>query len=232
LYQPIEGVRRLAGKTVTVSFWATAATSGLKLGVNIYQGFGSGGSPSTGAWVGNGQSVTVPQLTTWQRFSMTFVLPSAAGKTLGTNNNDATWLTFWYSSGATNNVTAGNIGVQSGTVYLWGVQLEIGSAATPLEKIESGEDLRRCQRVYQVGSMGVPSYASAGGVIFGYRVMLPVNMRAMPTVTPTWASQSNATGGFISLADNITGTAVYCYSTSTAAGATNVYGTYTASADL
>src|SRR5262249_29133243 len=185
LYQPIEGVRRLAGKTVTVSFWATAATSGLKLGVNIYQGFGSGGSPSTGAWVGNGQSVTVPQLTTWQRFSLTFVLPSSAGKTLGTNNNDATWLTFWYSSGATNNVTAGNIGVQSGTVYLWGVQLEIGNTATPLEKIDPGEDLRRCQRFYQQVQIYVSTYAATAGFNVGHGYKLGVSMRAVASCTVT-----------------------------------------------
>jgi hypothetical protein len=42
--QRIEGVRRLSGKTVTVSFWAVG--TGPKLGVNMYQLFGSGGSPS------------------------------------------------------------------------------------------------------------------------------------------------------------------------------------------
>ena len=45
LIQPMERVRRLAGKTVTASFWANAA-SAIKLGVNLSQVFGTGGSPS------------------------------------------------------------------------------------------------------------------------------------------------------------------------------------------
>jgi hypothetical protein len=57
-----------------------------------------------------------------------------SGKTLGSNNDSFTGLEFFYSSGATNNAIAGNIGVQSGTINIWGVQLEIGSIATQLEK--------------------------------------------------------------------------------------------------
>src|SRR5262249_31129673 len=55
VYHNIEGVRRLAGKTVTVSFYAQTA-SGTRIGVSLSQGFGSGGSPSAGVDV-NGQSV-------------------------------------------------------------------------------------------------------------------------------------------------------------------------------
>ena len=43
--QSIEGVRRLSGKTVTVSFWAIASLAGMKLGVNLLQYFGGGGAP-------------------------------------------------------------------------------------------------------------------------------------------------------------------------------------------
>ena len=42
----IENVRRLAGKTVTLSFWAWTSVGTAKLGLNGYQNFGTGGSPS------------------------------------------------------------------------------------------------------------------------------------------------------------------------------------------
>ena len=76
-YQFIEHVRRLAGKTVTVSFYA-AASATLNLGVNLAQLFGTGGSPSATTAVA-GQRVAVT--TAWTRFSVTFAVPSAAGKT-------------------------------------------------------------------------------------------------------------------------------------------------------
>src|SRR5580765_2798538 len=44
--QKLENVRRLAGKNVTVSFWAIASVANLKLGINFNQIFGTGGSPS------------------------------------------------------------------------------------------------------------------------------------------------------------------------------------------
>jgi hypothetical protein len=44
--QRIEDVRRLAGKTVTLSFWAKAATGTPKVGIDRCRAFGSGGSPS------------------------------------------------------------------------------------------------------------------------------------------------------------------------------------------
>jgi len=94
--QAIEGVTRLTGKTVTVSFWAVCGTP-LKIGVNVTQEFGSGGSPSAGVILA-GQSATlgIP----WKRYSFTFNMPSIAGKTLGTNNNDSTNLEIWLSGGA------------------------------------------------------------------------------------------------------------------------------------
>ena len=171
----IEDVRRLAGKTVTVSFWAAGAS--LKLGVNVAQNFGSGGSPSASVST-NGQSVTLTA--GWTRYSLTFTLPAATGKTFGTAGDDNTQLNFWYSSGTTNAVGAGNIGVQSGTIYLWGVQLEIGSVATQLEKIPYEDDLRHCQRFYQVLQGVTASYGLIGSTVAGM-VSFPATMRAPPT---------------------------------------------------
>src|SRR5580765_761058 len=81
IYQGIEDVRRLAGKTITLSFYALCGSGTLKLGVNYMQAFGSGGSPSGVVWANaTGQSVTLS--TTFTRYSITTTIPSVAGKTL------------------------------------------------------------------------------------------------------------------------------------------------------
>lgn len=174
----IEKVRRLAGKTVTVSFWALSPQS-IKLGLNGYQFFGTGGSPSAAVGfqtVGN----VVTLASSWARYQTSFTIPSAAGKTLGSNGDDYTTFQFWMSSGATNNPTAGNIGVQSGAIQCWGIQIEIGSQATPLEKLPPQMDLARCQRFYQANYMNWGGYMSASGQ-FAW-MAFPCTMRANPTI--------------------------------------------------
>ena len=81
----------------------------------------------------------------------------------------------------------------SNEFYLTGVQLEIGSVATPFEHRTIGEELTRCQRYYYTtrgGSVGNPNSDSAGffgvplnssGSGFGIATF-PVPMRATPTV--------------------------------------------------
>jgi hypothetical protein len=226
--QNVENVRRLAGKTVTLSFFAYASANGLKLGANIMQYFGTGGSPSAQV-NGTGQSITMPTAGTWGRYTLTFAVPSTAGKTLGTNGDDYTALQFWYSSGSTNNALAGNIGVQSGTVNIWGVQLEIGTQATPLEKRDPVLELQQCQRFYQVGSVQMNSYNVAGGVI-GQTVPFQVVMRAPPTLTVVGTpSYSNATGLTLQAGPAYS---LVSYATVTANGTAYFTGTFTASADL
>jgi hypothetical protein len=191
-YQAIEDVRRLAGKTITVSFWANTGT-GLHVGVSCSQVFGTGGSPSPTVNV-NGQSFTLTG--TWTRYSATFTLPSVSGKVLGTNNDHSTTLYFWYSAGANFAVQAGSPGVQSGIINLWGVQLEIGSTATPLEKPDPRYDLSNCQRFYRVTQVQGGGYAVAGTVVQA-QGHAPVTMRAQPTMVETSDGSSNlGTAGY------------------------------------
>jgi hypothetical protein len=191
--QRVEGVRRLAGTTVTLSFWAKAAAT-QKLGINATQVFGSGGSPSAAVRVlATGNAVTLS--TAWARYSSTFAIPSVSGKTLGTSGGDCTQLELWYSSGATLNAAAGNIGVQSGTIQLWGVQLEIGSVATPLEKPDPRYDVSNCQRFYQAyAQLLVSGYNAASGVVYN-ELILNTQMRAAPTVAFASQTFSNASVG-------------------------------------
>jgi len=207
--QKIESIRRLAGKTVTVSFWASA-TGATKLGINLLQDFGSGGSPSAGVWL---TAVPLTLSGTWTRYSATFVVPSASGKTLGTNGNDETSLTFWVSSGANNATIAGNPGVQTGTVQLWGVQLETGSVATPLDYGGSPQQqLAQCQRYFERfdwptgGNIGLGTTAQSPPNAYFTVVPFKVAKRVAPTMTSSAASTFNAAGvgaASISLASDV-----------------------------
>jgi hypothetical protein len=226
-YQNIEGVRRLAGKTAIISFWAVAAAGTPKLGVSYGQDFGTGGSPSAGV-SGAGQPVTLS--TTWSRYSVTVSFSSVSGKTLGTNNNDSSSVQFWYSSGSTNATRAGNIGVQSGTIGIWGVQLEIGSAATPLEKPDPADDLARCQRFYQIEFFSMHGYFPGIDTLV-QTFPFNVTMRALPTIVFGTASSSGNIGGAITLDAVSTGGFRPRIQTA-AAGTADYKNSYTASADL
>ena len=92
------------------------------------------------------------------------------------------------------------------TWYITGVQLEVGSVATPFERRPYGMELALCQRYYAKSflqgtapAQNVGSFAGATGIISvnpSTRVLmdvyLPVVMRAAPTVTFFNPSAANA----------------------------------------
>jgi hypothetical protein len=225
----IEDIRRLAGKAVTLSFYANAGTANIKLGINLGQIFGTGGAPSA-------TISTAPQVVTlsssagtWTRSTLTFAMPSSSGKTFGTNNDSFTALNIWYSAGSGMVGSAGAIGVQSGTINIWGVQLEIGNVATPLEKPDPQVDLANCCRFYQVGVGRIATHVPAGGSGIGHSMLLPVRMRASPTMTSNFTTQTNCSSSTVGA---ITDATVHAITIATAAGGLVAEGAFTASADL
>ena len=225
IWQQIEDVHRLAGKTVTVSFYAAALSGAPKLGVSFDQNFGSGGSPSATV-NGNGASVTLG--TAWARYSVPLTLASIAGKTLGSNGDSKTTLNLWHSAEAAFAARSGSIGVQSGTVFVWGVQLEIGSVATPLEKPDPQVDLAKCQRFFCTMQCVTQGYGLATGGV-SQTLTLPVPMRGVPTLTPTTNANTNI--GTLTLTA-LNQQAVWPNSTVTASGTWTINQSFTASADL
>ena len=161
LAQKLDDVRILAGQTVTISFWAKAASGTPKVGVSFDQFFGTGGSSAV---TGSGQSTTIS--TTWQRYSLTFNLPSISGKTIGTSSILIPLI--WTSSGTTQGTRAGSIGIQNSTIDLWGFQLEAGSTATTFTTSGGNPNLE----VASIGSLGfdgvlVSTNSSTNGSGFG-----------------------------------------------------------------
>lgn len=180
--QRIESMRRLAGKTVTISFYAKAASGTPQIGLNIFQYPGTGGSPSTGQWaLAIGNAVTLS--TTWNRYSTTISIPSSSGVTLGTNGDDSSWIAFAFSSGSTNNATFGNIGVQSGTIQFWGMQIEIGNTLSPLAKPDPAYDIYTCLRFYQRLAMFQATFCTGASQAAGTSTTFLVPMRGPPNVS-------------------------------------------------
>lgn len=141
----IESVRTLAGKTVTLSFYAKA-DSAKSMTFDFYQAFGTGGSSSIG-----GIGATKFNLTTsWQRFTTTFTVPSVSGKTIATDGSDKCTLNFWFDADLTTFSTRTlSLGQQSGTFDIACVQLEEGSVATPFEELPIEVSEMRVSRYYQ-----------------------------------------------------------------------------------
>jgi hypothetical protein len=221
ILQRMEDVRRLANRTVTVSFYAKASAA-LSLGVYLAQFFGSGGSPSAGTAT---SPTTFSIGTNWARYSGTFTLASTSGKTLGTNGDSSTQLAFTLSSGSIDSASLG-VGVQSGTFTLWGIQLEVGTTPTALEARNIGSELSQCQRYYQTGQVYWGGYGVAASSVLAIS-SYATPMRWVPAVTLLVNSSSNVTSP--TLAADSSG--IYGSGTVTASGATVLNMTYTASAD-
>lgn len=185
LRQYIEDVRTLAGATVTVSFWAKAASGTPKVSVELSQDFGTGGSPS--ARVNNNVGF-VTLSTSWQRYSLTVTLPTLAGEVLGTTANTSFLMaSLWVSAGTTWASRANSIGIQSNTFDFWGVQVERGPVATSFEQRPIGTELALCQRYYQVvigAAVGGPLNNIAWlGASFGQKIPYEVQPRLTPIAT-------------------------------------------------
>jgi hypothetical protein len=98
-----------------------------------------------------------------------------------------------YTNGPTGAVSV--VGTAGATFYVTGVQLEVGSVATPYELQIYSDQLTQCQRYYEKGANdGVaPGYAyGAGGCPYGISgptgsqgITFPFNVRkrAAPTIT-------------------------------------------------
>lgn len=142
LIQCIEDVRTFAGKTITLTFYAKADSS-KNMAVSFQQNFGAGGS--TGDY---GISATTCALTSsWQKFTVTGVIPSIAGKTIGTDHYFG--VVFWYDAGSTYASATNSLGNQSGTFGMSLIQVEEGVQATAFEKRPIGVELALCQRYYE-----------------------------------------------------------------------------------
>jgi hypothetical protein len=205
--QKIESVRTLAGRTVTISFWAKSSSGTPKVSLEFEQVFGSGGSSPV---LVNAGQVTIS--TSWTRYSVTTSVPSVSGKTIGTAGDDNIIFSLWLSGGSDFNSRVSNLGLQNNTFDFWGMQVEEGSNVTAFQTATGtlqGE-LAACQRYYfrtggvQFGHLGIIATASSSTTLYG-EWQLPVQMRAVPTTLDfSGVGWIVAWGGGVATITNIT----------------------------
>lgn len=184
--QPIEDVRTFANQTVTLSFWARAASGTPKIAIQLAQSFGSGGSSEVGSTL---TAITIS--TSWTRYSLTIALPSISGKTIGTSSSLKVIFVFANDYEAV-------IGQQAATFQIWGIQLEAGNVATPFTTATGtiqGE-LAACQRYYYRITLDADNRVFGGGffdstTVFVGEIQFPTTMRIRPTALETTGTVGN-----------------------------------------
>ena len=189
------GFGAAGAQTFTLSFWVKSSLTGA-FG-------GSFRNSSDGRCYPFSYSISVAN--TWEYKTLTVI-----GDTTGTWVTDnGIGLKVWWSLGAgsTYSGTAGAwtssliitptgavsvIGTLNATFQITGVQLEVGTAATPFERRQYGQELALCQRYYERGF--VWRYMGYNGTD-STTVYWRVQKRAVPTTTVTVSSQSGTTSG-------------------------------------
>jgi hypothetical protein len=176
-------------EAVTISFYVKSNKTGTYV-LEVYDGTNTRHI---------GKTYTINSANTWEYKTLTFV-----GDTTGAIANSNAFgmgLFFWVSGGSnytsgtlpsgwssvtTANRAAGlNVNIADNTANDWaitGVQLEVGSVATPFEHRSYGEELALCQRYYETAGRGIMggSY-SATQWVSAWNFAVP--KRASPTLT-------------------------------------------------
>jgi len=197
-----------SAKTVTLSFWVRSSLTGTFGGVLKNSG-NNRSYPFT---------YTISAANTWEQETVTI-----AGDTSGTwltNNGIGLMVIFSLGSGSSVSGTAGAwaasslfsatgavsvVGTNAATWYITGVQLEVGSVATPFERRDYGRELILCQRYYQKVLPAASSVNFASGFCSTttssrYVLHMITEMRAAPTALETTGTAADYTVNYVASA--------------------------------
>ena len=200
----VEDVTKLAGKTVTFSFYAKADAV-KNIAIEFYQYFGSGGNPSANVPACVVRTVTLS--TTWAKYTLTGDIPKVPlNSVLGTDNNHGLIIHFYFDAGSNYSTRTNNLIQQSGTFDLAKVSLVEGdSDVLPLFK-PYAQNLREVSRYFiKIGEMSGQRLGVWGrhqGTTYGeYVLTLPVPMaKVLPTFTVFTIASINVWNGAVSVA--------------------------------
>ena len=112
----------------------------------------------------------------------------------GTDYTSGTLNTTWGTTADSNRVVGQTVNLADSTdneFYLTGVQLEVGSVATPFEHRSYGDELARCQRYYypitlpRDTSQILPAVVYSTSTILMVQLPVTLSMRATPTLATT-----------------------------------------------
>ena len=193
-----------AAERITVSFYVRSSVAAT-YGFNLYQ---------NDADKVNGQSYTINSANTWERKTLTFIgntsdvinddngigmqlnwfLMAGSNFTSGSNSG---WETFAAAKHAVGHNANAVVTTTNATWQITGVQLEVGSQATPFEHRSFGEELGLCMRYYEHDdSEGSDNYRisfnkGTTGEAYYFAIDYAVTKRAKPTTTVTQAYSDN-----------------------------------------
>jgi hypothetical protein len=175
--------------TFTIWFWRSDPnrSSTVKYTVN-----------SSGTW--EYKTVTIPADTTGvvnntggEGFRVVFCLAAGSDYTTGTSSSS------WKSHTGTGLFEGQTVDLGDSTsnyFAITGVQLEVGSVATPFEHRSYGEELALCERYYWKSDItnSYYSFVLRPDWIRVFQIQFPTTMRADPTVTFTYNDDSSGVG--------------------------------------
>ena len=206
IFQQIEGFNTadLAwgtanARTVTLSFWVRSSLTGT-FGGCLFN------SAINRSYV---FSYTISSANTWEQKSIT-IAGDTSGTWLGATNGTGIAVLFNIGAGASKTATAGAwnnaffpaptgqtsvVGTNGATWYVTGVQLEVGSSATPFERRLYNQELANCQRYFissypdsvaingNAGALSGANFTAVSANDCAGANTFPVRMRATPTIT-------------------------------------------------
>jgi microcystin-dependent protein len=195
--QRIEDVRTLAGKNMTISFWAKASTTG-SIGVGYSRFYGGDGDNRDGRLI-----KTVAVGPNWRKYVLTtYVPPIPNGKTEFTDSQGyfnsffAVSLFTQLRTDVLGNDTGSTIDLGGGTeLDVAQVQVEEGARATEFEILAPGAELALAQRYYSKSlaphlaptASGFPDKINFAEFSVNHTancdIVFPVEMRATPACT-------------------------------------------------
>ena len=183
-----------SAKQLTLSFWVKSNKTGsLSAFLRSIES-----SPQVA-----GELVSISSADTWEYKTVT--LNGDTANSFDNDNNGSLQIQFWFNGGSTysggtitNSFTSsaaskyystGTLDLGGATndyVAITGVQLEVGTVATPFEHRSYGEELALCQRymypinMYNIGYFGMGWHYNDTNLKFPVR--LPTTMRSIPTI--------------------------------------------------
>jgi len=197
-------------KDATLSFWVRSSLTGTHSGA-LRNGNSTRSYPFT---------FTVSSSNTWEY--ITIIVSGDTSGTWATDNTSGIQLSFSLGGGTTYRGTAGAwasadyragvtgavdiVGTNGATLYLTGVQLEVGDTATPFEHRSYGDELARCKRYYESSNRNITNDANTDRIAYlSYSTYstseayctyyYEVEKRAQPTIThgsSNWRIYQNA----------------------------------------
>ena len=176
-----------SAKTVTLSFWIKSNITGT-YGISLWK------PDNTSSIIVD--SITISSANTWEKKTVSFVGDTANGVIdddngeglrvsialmLGTDRvaTAGSWMAYAGDFGVSGN--ANFMSSTSNTLYLTGVQLEVGENATPFEYRMYSTELALCQRYYQ--PVNAIAGTASNTTALSTNISFVVPMRATPSIS-------------------------------------------------